>query len=88
MWEATAGVVHLQCGMEYNKSYIRTTVLSALDSKDSERFPTNYLISERERDFFELDCLTKVAESRNHQFKAKGIRNIIHLSNLGENWPP
>ena len=73
--------------MEYNKSYVRTTVLSALDSKDSERFPINYLISERERerDFFELDCLTKVAESRNHQFKAKGIRNIIHLSNLGEN---
>ena len=66
--------------MEYDKSYIRTTVLSPLDSKDSERFPTNYLISER--DFLELDCLTKVAESRN---QAKGIRNIIHLSNLGEN---
>ena len=80
MCEAAGKTVQVQCGREYgfsNKSDVKTTVLTVLDSKDLEGLPTNNLISERH--FSKLDRLAKVAKSRNHQFKAKSIRNNMTL---------
>ena len=80
MCEAAAKAVQVQCGREYgfsDKGDVKTTVLTVLDSKDLEGLPTNNLISERH--FSKLDRLAKVAKSRNHQFKAKSIRNNMTL---------
>ena len=69
MCEAETSAVQLQCGKIYgfsNKKDVRTTVLSALDSKG---LLTNC------QQFFNI--LVKVAKSQNHKFKAKDISNNI-----------
>ena len=76
----SAAAVKQQCGREYGFSdgaKLRAADLSMLSASDLEGLPTNNLATERDLSQFGRE--TKVARSRNRQFKAKNIENNVVL---------
>ena len=71
--------IKLQCRREYGSSDydVRATKLHKLNEGQLKGLPANNLVSER--DLSKFSTLSQVANFRNYQFKAKGIRNDMTL---------